>query len=276
MEFKKNYLIFTIPFIVFIFTLSICLIAIRYEWTGQSKQTTTGYCEKAQQGWIKEPINTWSCLGFIVIGLIIASQMQWGSLKNNANIFTRSDFMPIFFSSLVICLGPGSMVMHATYTQLGGQLDHLSMSFVAAFLVAYSGQRLFCTNIKYFAIIFIFVLITCEISVQLTIKIPMLGAIDNLVFAIFILLTFIIEILIVFYQHSNIKKRWGIACLCTFLISFFIWNLSKNYGLLCDPNSLFQGHATWHLLDALALYFLFLYYISENNTDQYYLLEETK
>jgi hypothetical protein len=45
------------------------------------------------------------------------------------------------------------------------------------------------------------------------------------------------------------------------LTAFAIWNGTKEW--LCDPHSLIQGHAIWHILGAAAAYFLFRYYASE-------------
>jgi hypothetical protein len=45
-------------------------------------------------------------------------------------------------------------------------------------------------------------------------------------------------------------------------VAFTIWNLDQ-HGTLCTPDSLFQGHAVWHLLGATSLWLTFLYYRSE-------------
>jgi hypothetical protein len=45
------------------------------------------------------------------------------------------------------------------------------------------------------------------------------------------------------------------------LVASVIWNASQ-HGL-CDPHSLLQGHAAWHLLCAVSAYFLFRFYASE-------------
>jgi hypothetical protein len=46
------------------------------------------------------------------------------------------------------------------------------------------------------------------------------------------------------------------------LVAFVVWSLGKDGGPLCDPQSLLQPHAVWHLLDALAAWLLFRYYAS--------------
>ncbi len=55
--------------------------------------------------------------------------------------------------------------------------------------------------------------------------------------------------------------RYGAAALTSMLVAFTIWNLSQRGW--CDPDSLVQGHAVWHLLGAVAAYLLFRLYASE-------------
>ena len=59
--------------------------------------------------------------------------------------------------------------------------------------------------------------------------------------------------------------RWGAAALGTILLAFAIWNITKS--LWCDPHSLLQGHAAWHLLDAASAYLLFRLWASERSEE---------
>jgi hypothetical protein len=54
---------------------------------------------------------------------------------------------------------------------------------------------------------------------------------------------------------------YAAASLASILVAFAIWNASKAW--LCQPYSLVQGHAIWHLLGAVSAYFLYRYYASE-------------
>ena len=49
----------------------------------------------------------------------------------------------------------------------------------------------------------------------------------------------------------------------TNLVALSIWSGSHAGGLLCDPSSLVQGHAVWHVLNAVAGAFLYPYLRSE-------------
>lgn len=268
MKSEKNLTLFIIPLVVYLTTMSLLLIYVQLRWATNTEQKQGGYCEIHHEGLFLEPINTWSNLGFIIVGLIIAWQMMCGTFKMNVNVLTQSDFMSVFFPSLVVFLGPGSMMMHATYTRLGYEFDVLSEYLLCAFLVAYSTQRLFHAGVKYFVGIFLLIIAVCESVSRWNIYLPVIGGIPNILVAVFLLLFAIPEIFIVFVRHSNIRKRWILACCITFVAAFLIWYFSDTGRPLCSPTSWFQGHALWHLLDALALYFLFRYFISENNSDQ--------
>ena len=50
-----------------------------------------------------------------------------------------------------------------------------------------------------------------------------------------------------------------------FLIALLIWQLSHTEGLLCFPESVFQGHAVWHLLCAVSTAAIYVYYQSEHD-----------
>ena len=53
------------------------------------------------------------------------------------------------------------------------------------------------------------------------------------------------------------------AAVATLVTAFGIWNLAQNGTTFCHPESLLQGHAAWHLLDAVAAYLLFRHYAAE-------------
>jgi hypothetical protein len=236
---------------------------------GRVTKTDGGFCEMSTEGLIKEPLNTWSSFSFILVGLLIAWKVMCGSFKNNANLFTKRDFMPIFFSSLVVCLGPCSMAKHASHTGIGDELDMLSMYLICGFMIAYGTQRFFHLGVVYFTNVFVLVIGVCEWISHIRGHIPIVGSPDNLIFAVFITLSVLIEVLILFVQQKNMRKRWGILSLVTLMTAFLIWNFSTTGAPLCNPRSLIQGHALWHLLDALALFFLFRFYVSEQNSESH-------
>ncbi len=86
----------------------------------------------------------------------------------------------------------------------------------------------------------------------------------NIAFGVFISIAVVLKRSIVLVWKIHCEKKWGIYALTSCIAAFAVWNIGKNGNPLCDPNSLIQGHAAWHLLLALAMFFLFRFYVSEN------------
>jgi hypothetical protein len=86
----------------------------------------------------------------------------------------------------------------------------------------------------------------------------------NFIFGLYITLTVVFELLNTYVRKLEHSKKYGFMSLGSLLLAFGIWNMWKDDSPLCDPQSLLQGHAIWHILDAVAAYYLFRFYASEH------------
>lgn len=256
--------IFTAALFVAVVLVSLFFLALINGWLGVWDHTGDDFCEASRPGLIKQPSNTWSNIGFIVAGLTMAWQLAHEKYKQNKNVFTQSNFTAIFFSSIAVFLGPGSMAMHATETSAGGFFDMLSMYLVAGFASAYAMQRFFSWNSLRFALCFVFIVVLCVCVKNLPYRMPVVGYFGNFVFAVFVSVSVVFEFLNSFVRKFNHQVKWGVLSLVSLLVAFLIWNLERRVDYFCNPYSVIQGHAIWHLLDALAVYFLFRFYVSEH------------
>ena len=84
------------------------------------------WCERLSDGLFREPVNTLSNMGFMVVGLYIF-WVLCNDKKNSTNPFIGINKISILYASVVIYLGPGSMLMHGTNTEWGAWADNLSM-----------------------------------------------------------------------------------------------------------------------------------------------------
>ncbi len=259
----KNKTIFLFPLSTAIITMALLFMAIVNGWFGEPTGVGSVFCEADRPGLIKQPVNTWSNLGFIFTGLYIGWVLARGKYNRNKNSLTQKIFYGAFFSSLVVYLGPGSMAMHATTTTIGGFLDMFSMYLIAAFLVSYAVERFFNLSPLYFLLIFVSVLSFCIWANFQNVHF-IFDFFGNTVFAFFICTAILIEALNIFVRKMEHESKWAFLSLGALLLAFFIWNLWQNETTLCDPYSLIQGHGIWHLLNAVSLYFLFRYYVSEH------------
>jgi hypothetical protein len=232
---------------------------------GKGSEANRYFCEYVQPGLIREPANTVSNFAFIAAGLASAYVLWTGKFRGNQNPLTRIPAIAILFSSLPILLGFGSMALHATETNAGGRLDLLAMYLVAGFAAAYALRRYFDWGWNAFALVFVLLVLYCEAVGQYRqVDVPVIDYAGNAAFGSLIALAVIVEALNAVRRKVKRDNRWGVAALFSFLVAFAVWNLGRNDSAFCRPESWLQPHALWHLLFALALFFLFRMYVSEN------------
>lgn len=261
---RSRTVVFVIPLLATIVFSVLLYLAVTNGWLGTSSIANRYFCELARDGLIKEPANTWSNIGFVAAGLVGAWLLMKGKFRRNDNALAKSDAMAVLFSLLSISLGFGSMAMHATETELGGNLDMLSMYLIAAFVTAYAMQRFFGWKPLGFAVTFLLVVVLCEWAGTFYDYIPVIDYAGDAAFAVFISIAVFFEVLNGLLRKIPRQNKWGIYALLSFLAAFGVWNLGKNDCPFCRPESWLQPHALWHLLVALALFLLFYFYGGEN------------
>jgi len=214
--------------------------------------TTRCFCEMPRDGGlILQPANSWSSFGYAFVGflmILLARGKDWGSA-----------FPPLAASTLgiaAIIVGIGSVLLHATLTLWGQFFDVLGMYLVSGFfLVSAVVKWLRIPDRRasaYYAIL-------CVVLVTILYMMP---EVRRWLFGVVLLAAIILELAFARPLRLQVRAGYYIAGLVANGIAFVIWNLDQN-GQICAPESLLQGHAIWHLLGALALWFAFLYYRSE-------------
>ena len=109
-----------------IFTLLSALNLIQSNEAAYLIGEASRWCERVSGGLFREPINTLSNLGFMLVGLYMFWVLS-NDENNSSNPFIGVNKISILYASVVIYLGPGSMLMHGTNTEWGAWADNLSM-----------------------------------------------------------------------------------------------------------------------------------------------------
>ncbi len=257
-------IVFYVPLIAAIASMALLFVALLWQWFGPAGANSDVFCETFKPGLIKQPVNTWSNLSFIMVGLFIGWQQSRGKYNHNHNPFTKTLFYPTFFATLVVLLGPGSMAMHASTAHVGGFFDMLSMYLIASFMLSYGLERQLHWQPRHFSICFALALAVC-IGVHFN-PVTHLYGIESilLIFATYIVIASAIELYFVLIKKTGADWRMVFAFIGTFLLAFFIWNMSLTGNAWCDPDSIWQGHGAWHILNAVSLYYIYRYYLSEH------------
>ena len=231
-------------------------LAARGEWLGPDVGRGDGFCEAARTGLLRQPANALSNLGFVVAGLAVGwhAGLPAGRLARPGLATT--------YAVVVVLLGPGSMAMHATQSELGGRLDQLSMYLVACFALAYALMRATRRGTGYFLAVFAGLLVVCEVVEQWDADLAVVDNTGNLVFGTILAAAIGIEVWLRRQGDRSLDVRWVLGSVGAITVAFVIWNLSKDGTALCHPHSLLQGHAAWHLLCALSAWCLYRYWAS--------------
>jgi hypothetical protein len=239
---------------------ALLVLAVGQGWLGPDVGRGANFCESPRPGWVRQPANTLSNAGFVVAGLLVAARA--GRLPADG-VMSRT--VATVLACVVVLLGPASAAMHATQSTWGGHLDMLSMYLVAGFAAAWAWVRWTRRCTTAFATTYASCVLLCELAGLWTDPVPVVHYSGNLAFGVLLVAAVVLETRIWRRGETAVVFRHGVVSLVAMLVAFGIWLLS-NAGW-CDPASLLQGHAAWHLLCAVAAYWLFRLYASERSVN---------
>ena len=213
---------------------------------------TRCFCEMPRAGaLLLQPANSISSFAYVFAGLLMilmARSREW-----------ISGFPPLAASVLglaAVIVGIGSVLLHATLTLWGQFFDVLGMYLVSAFfLVSAVAKWRYIRDRR----TMIYYALLCVVLVAILYALP---EARRWLFALILIIAIILELALARPLRPQVRTGYYLAGLIANIVAFTIWNLDQR-GQLCSPDSLWQGHAVWHLLGAVALWFAFLYYRSE-------------
>lgn len=235
----------------------------------QALGNATNFCEMNRfDQLIVQPSNTWSNLGYIIVGLMFISiaknDHKYEHRHHVNNLLAKFPGFSYLIGFSALYMGFGSFMYHATLTFFFQKLDQTGMYFLFISFLAYVLFKLF-PQIKFRGKTYVSnkFFITAAIVVQLLFffflwKLPV-----NILFPSLTISFFIVNFILI-TKVKNSKSIISLlkASFITLLIAFSIWVLDIT-NKLCSPTSIFQGHAAWHLLNTASIFLAYLYYRSE-------------
>ncbi len=220
--------------------------------TPASCTATRCFCEMPRTGaLLLQPANSISSFGYVFAGLLMILQARsrdW-----------QSAFSPLAASVLgtgAVIVGIGSVLLHATLTLWGQFFDVLGMYLISGFFLV-SALAKWRDVPERRAMVYYAVL--CAVLVGILYALP---EVRRWLFAVVLIIAIMLELVFARPRRPRVRTGYYLAGLIANIVAFSTWNLDQR-GQLCSPDSLLQGHAIWHLLGAVALWFAFLYYRSE-------------
>jgi len=233
-------------------TISILLMSTPNTWESWYPATclkTGCFCEASNtHSPIRQAANTYSSLGFVFSGMFIIASARKGIR------FAISYSILMGIASIIV--GVGSAFYHASLTFIGQFFDVFGMFLLAAFMLVYAWERIWKLRIS--TTLGLFLTLNIFLS-WLQIAIP---DTRRYAFAIVLIIALVFEYYFRVKDKPQINIRLlqiGIGLLAG---AYIIWILD-NTRIVCFETSLLQGHAIWHILGAISVWFLYRYYASE-------------
>jgi hypothetical protein len=224
---------------------------------------TVEYCEFNQQAKLfHQSSNTYSNLAYFFLGMIVVLvAVSDRKHKTSAgNPIQKFPLISFFFGCCLIYLCFGSAFFHASLTWIGQRIDMNATYSICIALSGISGYRLFAhenTSPK-IKLLFVVVLMVITITfLEIHLLIPSI-----ILLPLLIGLTTILTIKN--YLNNSKKFNLQLAVLSLFfMIAAFVLRTMDVQKIGCDPMSVFQGHAIWHILTGMSAFLLYWFYRSE-------------
>ncbi len=204
------------------------------------------WCEESLCRWIEEPANTWSNLSYIFAGIYIL-------LKGRQ---TKSTPI-ILLGWSAILMGAGSFAYHAINNYPLQIVDFAGMYFYTSAIILFNLIRLGWVSknnstITYLILIVINFLLIPLFQSVLHIHIQLIIAVN------------LVTMLVLEYKMRQKDSTYSMKdlylCLGLFAIAetFSLLDVSR---IWCDPSRhIIQGHALWHWLGGIAVYYSYRHY----------------
>lgn len=225
------------------------------DWRGLAPATCMPdhcFCERVGDGPIRQPANSWSNLGFVLVGMLIVARRE----PSGASGLAGDPILRTLFGVLVWFLGIGSGAYHATLSFGGQWVDVMSMYLMPTFVILLNVSRVRPLAFPTFLGLYLGV---NGVLGALLVTVP---EARRYLFAGVVVALIASEI----WSRGKIRVardgRLFAASAGALAVSFAIWNLDRGH-IVCAPESLLQGHALWHLGCAACTGLLYLYYRSE-------------
>ncbi len=236
-------------------TIWLFLNTIGPDWAAFAPATCTAtrcFCELPRVGsLIVQPANSWSSYGYAFAGflMIVLSQGRGWASGFHKQAAT-------WFGVTAIFVGLGSVLLHATLTLWGQFADVMGMYLVSGFMLVSAVARWRNMSVRGSVVLYV------GVVGGLLLVLYLVPEVRRSLFAVVLLAAIALEMIFARPSRPGVRTYYYLLGIVTKAVAFTIWNLDQ-HGMICAPESLFQGHAVWHLLGAASLWFTFLYYRSE-------------
>ena len=196
-----------------------------------------GDCEAIGDGWLLQPVEAWSSLAFTVVGIILIFAARRSAPPERA--------MRIAFGLLMAATGIGSFLYHGPQSSGAGFIHDVTflatLWFVALMDPASSLRIRRRTAWLAFGAVVALIAVALLLAPTSTDVLTAVSVVALVVSGIHM------------HRIGGINVRWYATALALLALSLIFNLLGRTAASTCDPESLLQFHALWHILSAGAL-----------------------
>ncbi len=222
---------------------------------------TVEYCEfNHPERFFHQPVNTYSNLIYFFYGMVVfqLGWKDWKAFTNRvANTVRKFPYLSLLLAANYIYLSLGSAFFHSSLTWMGQRMDMnatygLTLSLIGIGLVQVSVKKELSSRMQLGIVGGLLLLIASFLPLALQIS-------SSILLPSLFLILLVLGIINYFqYSAQRIPVLGGLSfMLLVVAIQIRALDVAK---VNCDPMSIWQGHALWHLLTAtssLCMYFYF-------------------
>ena len=222
---------------------------------------TVEYCEfNHPERFFHQPVNTYSNLIYFFYGMVVfqLGLKDWKAFTNReANTVRKFPYLSLLLAANFIYLSIGSAFFHSSLTWMGQRMDMnatygLTLSLIGIGLVQVSVKKELSSRMQLDIVGGLLLLIASFLPLALQIS-------SSILLPSLFLILLVLAIINYFqYPTQRIPVLGGLSfILLALAIQIRTLDVAK---VNCDPMSIWQGHALWHLLTAtssLCMYFYF-------------------
>ena len=239
------------------------------DWTESRELRRPAYAERIYpEDLFRTQANTWSNLAYVLVGFY-AIGLGCRDLRQKPPVeggyLVNTPAMSILFGAACCYLGFGSGLFHASLTRLGQQLDVAAMyAPLVVFIAINLGRWISGVEkskrlevIPVWAILVGLVLLASFLLYRYKWSMSSSRVLPTL-----ILIVAAFALLDRFRPRCKMAARWLVLSTVALVIARICWQMDVA-GKFSGPDARLQGHAIWHLLTALSLGCMYIYFRSE-------------
>jgi len=230
---------------------------------------TVEYCEfNHPERFFHQPVNTYSNLIFFFYGMVVF-QLGWKDWKaftnREANTVRKFPYLSLLLAANFIYLSIGSAFFHSSLTWMGQRMDMnatygLTLSLIGIGLVQVSVKKELSSRMQFGIVGGLLLLIASFLPLALQIS-------SSILLPSLFLILLVLGIINYFQYPAQRIPVLGGLCFMLLVVAIQIRALDVA-KVNCDPMSIWQGHALWHLLTATSSLFMYFYFRRVKNVNR--------